>query len=165
MKPNTLIISLIACVATALISGSLLSGAHAGGGGDDIVIFRSTQSERITRYFQTSVSTPDAKVREGNRATSYVILNLATGGFRELQYWTETQVDLDGKRSRVKLFRAQRFDGTAEAIFQTGPTDRRNYLILSLYGTGMGNNVSFAQNGNAVTATVTSETLEGVMRV
>ena len=166
MKTNTPLTFLLTCIASAVVSVSFLLSAQAGASNsDDIVIFRSTQSDRSTSYFQTSPSTPDAKVREGNRRTSYLILNLATGEYMEVPYWTETQTDLDGKRFRAKLYFAEGITFNAAAMFQTGPTDRRNYLLLSLYGVGMGNNFSFSQSGNLVSSHVTSETLEGVMRL
>ena len=156
-----------ACFVLTMASASASTARAGAASGDDIIIFQSTHSERYTRYFQTAVQTPNAKVRGSQRVRGYVILNLTTGDFRQVEYWTETGIGPNGRRVRVKRYRADNTDSNAEAIFQTGPDDRRNYLILSLYGTGKGNNYSFSEStvNDFLYTDVNSETLEGRMRV
>ena len=164
MKKLSPSFALFVCTLAAAISIVSLSNARAGAPlNDDIIIFRSTQSDRSTNWFQTEGDTPIGKTRRSYRERGYLILNLTTGEYREVSYRTGSVRDQDGKR--VKSYEASDSDLQAQAMFQTGPDDRRNYLILSLIGSGMGENFTFVDPGAAMFTRVRFETLEGLMKV
>ena len=133
MKPINLTALLSFCLAAVTLAFSHPPSACAGAPtSDDIIIFRAIYVERSIHWYQPEGDEPIGKNRDSYRERGYLILNLATGEYRTVNYRTDTE--LDGKRVRVRVKRYEESDGDEQmpAIFQTGPDHRRNYLILSL---------------------------------
>ena len=145
---------------------------------DEIIIYRSTESSRHVEYFQgyerqefdedlgefVTTQYPGGKHRYSLREQCYVILNLTSGEYRKVRFRTGYLRDRDGRRIRFRELEWQDRDSTPMALFQTGPDDRRNYMILSLLGSGRGLNFGYDDRDD-VNTFVHAETLEGRVRV
>ena len=168
MKKTPSLAALLTCILSISLHAEWIPNSHAGRSGDEIVIFRATESSRNTHYFQAEgegeTYMPGGRSKSGERQTSYVILNLTTGEYREIIYLTYFYRDGEGRRVRVRGYFADDSDHSVPALFETGPQDRRNYLVLSLGGTGDGNNFSFFDH-TGIRTEISGETLEGRVRL
>lgn len=182
-KLKTLALTVALAASTAMTVSSTFAAD------DEIVIYRSTNANRCTQYIQPSTYEyfdeelddfvtgidPGGRFKYSNRNTSYVIFNKSSGEFREVNYQTTRGYDMEGKRTRTKEYfystgYADDASGyTPSSLFETNPASKRNYLVLSLFGTGIDSSHYFEIEttgfGDDTFTGVNTETVAGIIRL
>jgi len=148
-----LVISFCPLAATDLPAG--LDPVH-----DDIIVYRSTESQRGLRYREGGAQ-PGFKTKGSDKRRSYIVLNMTTGDYREISYFTYDFGRMDGRRVLEKRYRYDRSDMTPASLFESDPEEKKNYLVLSLVGTGGDFNYDYDSNPGGVNISTDIETLDG----
>jgi hypothetical protein len=143
----------IVCAATLSFSAACWAG--------DVVIYKMTVSERFT--FNESRPSGFAHLpnhRGSNRERAYVIYDRSADTFRLVYYGRERTYN------GAPLERFRRTDSTDHPFtnaFETTYENGRDYLVLSMWGTGDGSNHSSDTGGSTIFDS-TVETIEGRLK-
>ena len=140
----------------------------------DIVIFRKTESTKYLSYHNAYeafgamggvTEVPGGRSKYSLKRRSYIVMNTKTGEYREVRYYTYRERNVITNRLQtIRSFDYDFADRALKDLFETGAEERRNYLVLSFQGTGMGDNYTADSTGDPYYRTAI-ETLAGIIKL
>jgi len=180
------------CLSLAIVAAAALSPVTSFAQSDEIAIYKSTSSEKCVEYFQggeyeyydmeldeiVTESYEGGSSKYSYKTTSYIVFAKFLGLYREVNYYSYSYRNEEGKKVKVKEYFASTgfiddYDGyTPASLFETDPTSKRNYLVASLNGTGMDFNhfadmdfpdpgdTSYGVNGETITGQIKTQKIK-----